>query len=202
MKITAIKAQVKNPERVSVFVDGKYAFSLSLNGLLAEKIKQGDELDKADVKRLKKISTDGKLQARAVEWVLNRPRSIREFRDYMYRKKADPALFESLTEEFVARKYLDDTKYAQWLVDLRKRAGKSNRAIRSELFKKGIDREVVDEIMNQATDEAERLKMLITKKIKLPRYKNDPQKLKQYLVGQGFSWTDIKEALTIKESED
>jgi hypothetical protein len=33
MKITAIKQQVKNPERVSIFVDGKYEFSLSLDEL-------------------------------------------------------------------------------------------------------------------------------------------------------------------------
>ena len=34
MKITAIKAQVKNPERVSIFVDDKYSFSLSLDELV------------------------------------------------------------------------------------------------------------------------------------------------------------------------
>jgi hypothetical protein len=33
MKITAIKQQVKNPERVSVFIDEKYEFSLSLDEL-------------------------------------------------------------------------------------------------------------------------------------------------------------------------
>ena len=45
MKITTIKQQVKNPERASIFVDGKYSFSLSLNELVAEKLKIGQEID-------------------------------------------------------------------------------------------------------------------------------------------------------------
>src|SRR3990167_6484120 len=168
MRITAIRSQVKNPERVSVFVDSKYAFSLSLNELLDEKLKQGNELDEADVKRLKKISADGKLRARALEWILNRQRSIREFRDYMYRKKAEPELTQDLIKQFLDRGYLDEQKFGQWLVELLGRRGKSNRAIRSELFKKGIDRELVDEIMSQeASDEADRLKAVIAKKRKL-----------------------------------
>src|SRR5687768_12514323 len=103
MKITSIKQQVKNPERVSVFVDEKYAFSLSLDELLKYKIKKDDEIDKAQLKKFKKISDDGKLRGRALEWLLNRPHSIREFKDYLYRKKADPGLSDALIEEFSSK---------------------------------------------------------------------------------------------------
>ncbi|OGL34714.1 hypothetical protein A3F65_03400 [Candidatus Saccharibacteria bacterium RIFCSPHIGHO2_12_FULL_47_16b] len=203
MKITAVKAQVKNPERVSIFVDGKYSFSLSLDELLKEKLKKDDELNGADVKRLKKLSADGKLRARAVEWVLNRPRSIREFKDYMYRKKAEAEFAEDLIKQFSDRGYLDEQKFSQWLIELLSRRGKSNRAIRSELFKKGIDREIVEEIMSQeASDEVGRLRTVIAKKRKLPRYRNDLQKLKQYLVAQGFSWDLIKSQLAKNEPEE
>src|SRR5438105_4270496 len=105
MKITAIKQQVKNPERVSVFVDGKYEFSLSLDELLREKLNKDSELDKGDVKRLKKLSADGKLRTRALEWVLNRPHSGREFGDYLYRKKAEPEQIEQWRREFQEKGY-------------------------------------------------------------------------------------------------
>ncbi|OVE79294.1 hypothetical protein BVY00_00820 [bacterium G20] len=201
MRITAIKQQIKNPERVSIFVDEKYSFSLSLDELLREKIKKDDELDQVAEKRLKKISADGKLRARALEWLLNRPHSTREFKDYLYHKKADPELIESLVKEFSKRGYLDDQKFGEWLVELQKRRGKSNRAIRSELFKKGIRREIIDEILaGEANDETKRLKAVIEKKQKLSRYKKDPQKLKQYLVAQGFSWQLVKE--TLKDSSN
>lgn len=196
MKITALKQQVKNPERVSIFVDDKYSFSLSLSEVVKYKIKNSDELSEAKVKKLKKLSEDGKLTARALEWVLNRPHSTREFKDYMFRKKADPALTEKLIADFSDKKYLNDETYGQWLIELRARSGKSNRAIRTELLAKGVDRETVGQLLEeQAPDEAERLRLVIKKKQSLSRYKNDPLKLKQYLASQGFNYDLINEEL-------
>jgi regulatory protein len=187
MKITSIKQQVKNAERVSVFVDGKYTFSLSLDELLAHKLKTNDELGAHDVKKFKKISADGKLRARALEWLM---------RDYLYRKKAETEQIENLVNEFSKKGYLDNEKFAAWFAELQARRGKSNRAIRSELFKKGIGRELADEVLaNETGDEALRLNNMIEKKSKLSRYKNNPQKLTQYLVSQGFSYADVRSAI-------
>ena len=202
MKITAIKQQVKKPERVSVFVDEKYSFSLSLDELLKHKIKQGMDVDQADIKRFKKISDDGKLRMRSLEWLLNRPRSTREFQDYLYRKKAEAELTESLIKEFGRRGYLDDQKFGEWFIELQQRRNKSNRAVRAELFKKGLDRELIEELMiGESDDEAERLKALVAKKSKLLRYRQNPQKLAEYLTRQGFSWDLVKASIKSIESE-
>jgi regulatory protein len=203
MKITSIKQQLKNPERVSIFVDSKYQFSLSLGELVKYKLKNGDEFTSGDIKKFKKISADGKLRARALEWLMNRPHSEREFRDYLYRKKVEPEQIESLVDEFSQKAYLDNAKFAAWFTELQARRGKSDRAIRSELFKKGIGRETADQTLEaDAGDEAERLKSMIEKKRGLSRYKNDPQKLMRYLVSQGFSWQLVKEKLVSNQSED
>ena len=203
MKITSIKQQVKNPERVSIFIDEKYEFSLSLDELVKYKLKNGDEFSPGDVKKFKKISADGKLRGRALEWLMNRPHSEREFRDYLYRKKAEPEQIEKLVIEFTEKGYLDNTKFALWFAELQARRNKSDRQITAELFKKGISREMVAEILEQgSSDEDERLKALIEKKSKLSRYRSDPQKLMQYLVAQGFSWPAVKQALSPNEPED
>lgn len=203
MTISAIKQQVKNPERVSVFVDGKYEFSLSLDELVKYKLKNGDELDKAEVKKFKKISADGKLRARALEWLLNRPHSEREFRDYLFRKQAEKEQIESLISEFTNKDYLDNTKFAAWFTELQARRGKSDRQIRAELAKKGINRDQADEALaSQGGSEQARLQEVITKKRTLARYRNDPQRLMRYLVGQGFSWQDVKQALAADQPED
>lgn len=196
MKITSIKQQVKNPERASIFLDGKYSFSLSLNELVTEKLKIGQELDEPEQKRLKKVSDDGKLKGRALEWVMTRPRSTREFKDYMFRKKADPDLAQKLITEFTDRNYLSDLSFTNWLIDMRRRQGKSERAIRAELSKKGVPRDTVQEVMQDSGDELKRLKELTAKKQKLSRYKADPQKLMQYLARQGFAYDDIKIVLS------
>lgn len=195
MKITSIKQQVKNPERASIFVDGKYSFSLSLNELVSEKLKISQEIDESELKRLKKLSDDGKIKMRALEWVMSRPRSKRELRDYLFRKKVEPEQIEALTEEFTARNYMSEQGFAQWLIEMRRRQGKSERAIRSELSSKGIPREVADEALEEGKDELDRLKIIVSKKQKLPRYKADQQKLMQYLARQGFSYDDIKSVL-------
>lgn len=195
MRITSIKQQVKNPERASIFIDGKYSFSLSLNELVAEKLKIGQELDEPELKRLKKLSDDGKLKGRALEWVMTRPRSVREFRDYMFRKKAEPDMTAKLIGEFTERNYLNEKTFAGWLVDMRRRGGKSERAIKAELAKKGIAREITAEVMEGNGNELARLKEIVAKKSKLPRYKADPSKLMAYLARQGFSYDDIKQVI-------
>jgi regulatory protein len=196
MKISSIKQQVKNPERVSIFVDGKYSFSLSLDELVTQKLKNDQEIDSAELKKLKKISEDGKLKMRALAWVLGRPHSVREFRDYMFRKKADADLTGQFIEEFTQKGYLNDQNFTQWLVDMRQRVGKSNRQIQAELFKKGISRSITEEVLqNQPDDELLRIKKLIAKKNQSSRYKNDSTKLAQYLVRQGFSYYDVRSAI-------
>jgi regulatory protein len=194
MKITSIKQQVKNPERVSIFIDEKYIFSLSLDELVKYKLKNNQEFSEGEIKKFKKISEDGKLKARALAWVLSRPHSTRELKDYLYRKKADPALSDSLIEEFTRKNYLNDFKFAEWLIDVHERRGKSNRQIQAELFKKGINRDIAEEVMKkQGSNEEERLKALIVKKGN--RYTNEPLKFKQYLLRQGFSYDLINASL-------
>ncbi len=196
MKITAIKVQVKNPERVSIFVDSKYEFSLTLDELIKHKLNNHDELDVSAVKKYKKISADGKLRARALEWLINRPHSEHEFRDYLYRKKAETDQIDGLVEEFTNKGYLNNVKFAIWFAELQARRNKSDRQIKAELYKKGVIREVVDETLQQGSvDEHERLIQLIQKKAQLSRYKNDPQKLMQFLVGQGYSWQLVKDTI-------
>jgi regulatory protein len=203
MKITAIKQQVKNPERVSIFLDGKYEFSLNLDELLQQGLKNGQELDKAGVKKLKKISADGKLRTRTMEWLLNRPHSTRELRDYLYRKKAEPELIGAFIKEFSNKGYLDDRKFGEWFIDLQKRRAKSDRAVRSEMFKKGLGRELIDELLAaEPEDETARLKAMIEKKRKIPRYRDDAQKLAKYLTSQGFDWQQVKQFVLSDTTEN
>lgn len=196
MKITAIRSQVKSPERVSVFVDEKYSFSFNLDELIKYKVKKDQELTPGDVKKFKQLSSDGKLRQRSLEWLLNRPHSTREFKDYLYHKKADPDLGQKLIDEFTARGYLNDTKFATWFIDLQSRKHKSRRAIRMALMGKGITGEVLDGAMEaEEIDEQAALAEVIAKKSNLSRYKADPLKLKRYLVSQGFSYDLIKQQL-------
>ena len=198
MKISAIKAQVKNENRVSIFLDGKYSFSLTLEQLLEHKLKKNDEFDEPQLKELKKLSDEGKLKSRTLEWLMNRPHSKREFRDYLYRKKADKELIIAWENEFLDKGYLSDEQFARWFSENRLRKKKISRAIVAELASKGIPRNLADSVISELTDDEtndkESLKTLIEKLKNRSRYQ-DEQKLKSYLVSKGFNYLDIKEAL-------
>ena len=86
MKITKLSAQVKNPDRVNVFLDGKYSFSLTIDQVLEHKVKKDLEIDEQDVKKFEKLSLDGKLRQRALEWLMIRPHSEKEVMDYFRRR--------------------------------------------------------------------------------------------------------------------
>lgn len=47
--ITKISAQKNNTERVNIFLDEKYAFSVDLDVLVQHDLKKGKELDEADI---------------------------------------------------------------------------------------------------------------------------------------------------------
>lgn len=199
MRITSITRQLKNPERVNIFIDGQYALSLSLDELVREKLKKDQQLTPAELKKLKKISADGKLRSRSLEWLLGRPHSTREFRDYLRKKKAESELVEVLIKEFSTKGYLDDTKFAVWFAELRARKHRSHRAIRAELLGKGISGEALEAALaSEELNEEEALKELIAKKQKQSRYKDNPEKLAKYLTSQGFSYELVKK--TIKQN--
>lgn len=194
MKITLLKQQVNDANRVSVFVDNEYAFSLTLDQVIEEKIKKGLELDLAQLDTLKALSDEGKLRARALEWLLRRPHSTKEFRDYCYRKKIDKDLSEKLQAEFQDRGYIDDQKFAQWFSEQRFTKGKSARAVQSELASKGIDSAIASEIVATAQDDGQALKRLVSKLRTRSRYQDD-KKLTANLIGKGFQYADVKRVL-------
>lgn len=198
MKITAIKAQVKNPDRVSVYIDQEYSFSLNYNQLLEQKLHVGLEFDPDRQKELQHISEVGKLYDRLLRYVLIRPRSRKEVTDYCRRKKIGPEDYEPLMAKLEKRGYINDEHFAHaWVENRRLNKAVSRRRLNQELAQKGIAPALIEKILSQqsAHDETQALQTIITKKRRLARYQDD-QKLTQYLVRQGFSYDDVRQALS------
>ncbi len=181
------------------------------------KLRVGKELSEEELAELKKASEFGKLYQRALEWVLMRPRSIRETKDYLYRKlrmssEGNPQLLRGLSDEprkdgreerpeedrskfseeiigrLISRGYLDDRKFAEFYVENRfVKKGVSRKRLRMELIKKGIDKQIIDEVLDGRDDEEEICKMVARK-----RAKYDDEKLIAYLCRQGFSYDLVK----------
>jgi regulatory protein len=198
MKITKITSQVKRVDRYSIFVDDKYAFSLSADQLLEQKLAAGDEIGEADVKRLKKLSDDGKLYSLALRYVALRARSRWEIEDYLIRKKASSELVREIIKKLEGLDLINDTAFASsWVENRRLLSSKSHRQLVAELRAKHIADDTIKDVLEGDKDqELTALRMLIDKKRQQAKYKDD-LKLAQYLSRQGFSYDDIKSQLKI-----
>ncbi len=74
--ITALSFQKRNPDRVSVFLDGKFAFGLA--ALDAATLRRGQELSDGEIVQLRALDLRSKAYDRAVSFLAVRPRSIWE----------------------------------------------------------------------------------------------------------------------------
>lgn len=195
MKITALKQQIKDQNRASVFIDGKYSFSLTVDQLLDEKLKVGKLIEPAYLIVLKKKSADGKLRMRVIEWLSIRPRSIKELQDYLRKKNVEKDYSSQLITEMQNKKYLSDEVFSRWYAEHKIRQLKSLREISFLLKQKGVDQDIINEILDEHTaTEKEKLLRLIAKKRSSIKYR-DNEKLLVYLVRKGYSFSDVKEAL-------
>lgn len=224
-RITNIKQAVKNENRVNVFVNSKYSFSLDIAQLVDFKIKVGQEISESELAELRKASEFGKLYQRTFEWVLTRPHSVRETKDYLYRKTrscssvalrgASPSLTTSeqssvfsvdkssftnaIVERLIQKGYLDDFKFAEYFVENRfVKKGISKKRLKMELMKKGVSREIIEQVLEETSrnDEEEILKIIAKK-----RNKYDDEKLIQYLCRQGFHFETVRNLVQTYETD-
>lgn len=208
MLVTDIKLQVKNPNRVSIYLDGRYSFSLTVDQLASFNFKKGDDLSLEEVEAYKDESSYGKLKAVALDYLLLRTRSKKEFRDYLFRKtlptydkkgkkiiRYTDAQAKRVYEHFLNTKYLDDELFVKtWVENRNLKKGVSKKKLYQELRQKGIEDHVIEQALGASgRDDLGELKKVLAKKAE--RYKGDDNKLIRYLASLGFNYEDIKKAI-------
>lgn len=218
--ITQLTEGVRNRNRVNVFINGKFSLSLDVKQVVDLQVKVGRKLSKAELENLRSAAEFGKLYQRALEWVLMRPRSIQETRDYLKRSQLkrnqlnrkreqeehkplpeiQDAAINLVLERLVERGYVDDYKFAEYFVENRfVKKGISRRRLSMELRKKGI----ADSIIAKVLDDSKRNDSdELTKMIRKKRAKYDDEKLIAYLVRQGFEYQAVREAVEQFEEDD
>ncbi|HSW91455.1 MAG TPA: RecX family transcriptional regulator [Candidatus Saccharimonadales bacterium] len=211
MKITGISAQQKDKNRINIMVDGKYRFSLDIFQYADLGIKVGQEYTDEELTVLETESQFGKAYTRALEYCLMRPHSSKEMRDYLYRKTRDTRtktggvkkglpveITHRVFDRLVEKNYINDEKFASyWIENRNMQKGVSRRKLQAELRSKGVDSSIIDRLLSESlrTDEDELQKIIAKKRARYP----DDQKLMQYLTRQGFSYDDIKQALSVED---
>lgn len=220
-RVSDIREAVRDKNRVNIYIDDKFFCSLDIAQVVDLRIKIGRELSDDELEELKRASDFSKFYNRALEYALMRPHSSKEVRDYLKRKTLDrkvrvknqktgeykivlkqgydQSLVEPVYQRLEERGYIDDRRFAEtWVENRNITKGSSLKKLRQELSQKGISQSIIEEVLAETDrDDVAELRKIIARKAK--KYP-DEQKLIQYLMRQGFNYSDILDELSAGSS--
>ncbi|HEV2106757.1 MAG TPA: RecX family transcriptional regulator [Thermomicrobiales bacterium] len=149
--ITALRAQARDPERVNVFLDGRFAFGLGRQIAVDEGLRVGDVLDTTRVDTLRAADDVGKATNAALNLLARRPRSIREIRDRLHEKGYNTATIDAAVARLEGWNYVDDADFARFWVENRvAHKPRGRRLLEQELWQKGVDRETARDAVDRS----------------------------------------------------
>ena len=198
--ITLIKPQ-KKKDRVNIYLDDKFGFGIDLENFVKLGLKVDQELSDKEIEDIVKKAEFQKTLDKLLRFATLRPRSEKEIRLWLRRKKVHESLFSKLFDRLNHLELIDDEKFAKWWVEQRQSfRPKPKRILNIELRTKGIKKEIIEKVLGETKiDEEKMARELLNKK--MYKWKALPareacQKMSQYLAGKGFSWEMIEKVVS------
>ncbi|MBS4015162.1 MAG: RecX family transcriptional regulator [Candidatus Latescibacteria bacterium] len=202
-----LKPQKRNPERTSVYINGKFCFGVDKETL--ERLGYFTKSEISDTELKKLFYEAERTQARnyAFRLLSYRMRTRKEMQDRLRRREYSDQVKKDVMDELEKLGLLDDRKFAETFArDRLNYRLKGRRMISAELIKRGIDNKNIKTALADITEENEEeaCKQLIRKYSN--RYRNlslSEKKQKYYglLTRRGFSYPIIKKALKLESEE-
>ncbi len=200
--ITSIKSQ-KKKDRVNIYLDDKFGFGLDLENLVKLGLKVDQELTDEEIADIVKKAEFQKTLDKLLRFATLRPRSEKEIKDWLKRKKVHISLFDKLLKRLRQLSLLDDEKFAKWWVEQRQSfRPKPKRILNNELWIKGINNEIIKKVLGEEEINEEKMARELLKK-KMYKWKNLEgfelrQKMSQYLAQKGFSWEIVEKVVKLQ----
>lgn len=198
------KVTKKDGNTVIVHLDDDQKLFLSYEVFLKSGLRKNDEISED---RFSSLVTENQLyhiKQRALRYLGRRHHSVSELRTKLRQKAYDGELINSVIDELKGKKFLDDKNFAALFTEENlsvKKWGKNK--IRSELIKRGIAREIIDEVLNtylSGGEQAENAEDLARKKYKSlssRKYESDKLRVKllTFLASRGYDYDVSKNAV-------
>lgn len=198
-RITALRRQRRDRERVNVFLDDEYAFALP--AIEAAKLHIGQHLTEKEVQALKTLDLRARAYDRAVRLLARRPRSEGEVRRHLRRRRKGQEPLHQEHVDWVVQKltdqgYLDDAAFAEYWVEQRNRFKPlAPSALRYELRSKGVPDAIIDEVLARQQDNASLALTAARTRARRWRSLDEEEfrrKMNYFLQRRGFDWETIR----------
>lgn len=206
-KVTSVERQKKNTRRFNIFLDGEFAFGADEDLVVNFRLIPGKIIDPQELEKILFESQVGKLMEKMYGLFAIRGRSEKEVRDRLRSKNFELKLkakeeisnlvIKSLIEKLKQKGLINDLEFAKaWVDSRRKSKHKSILVIKSELFQKGIDREIVEEVFSRGAtvSEEELATQALEKKLKSWQRLSEMEfkkKAYEFLARRGFDYSTI-----------
>lgn len=195
--ITALTAQVKDPNRVNVFIDGDFACGLALE--IAATLQVGRQITQAELEQLDKRDEIHRGRERVLRLLARRPYSSAEISRYLRRHQYDDEAIKNIIDDLTDVKLIDDDAFATYWVEQRETfRPRSRLALLQELGQKGIERDIVTEALSDL-DEAEAARRVAQKQAGRWRGLSEPEwrtRMTRYLLRHGYPYDLVKDVVT------
>lgn len=195
MRITAVEPRRKGLS--ALYIDGESAVKLDTEVLLSHRFDVGREITDEELHACILDSDMKRCKDKALWLISFRDHSRRELYDKLRRDYSEESCERALNrlEELGL---VDDGRYARrYTAELMNVKRLPARGVRRKLFEKGIDRDLIDEVLSEIeVDEEEQIRSVVEKK-----YANalldekGRRRAVNALMRMGFSYADIKSAL-------
>lgn len=194
--ITALKIQKRNKQRVSVYLDGQYAFSLTVTEAIG--LRRGQYLSDEDIEDLSGRDLVERAHSRALDFLSYRPRSRAEIERHLRTKDVPVEVTAEVVGRLSAAGLLDDLAFARYWVDNRERFNpRSSQMLRHELRQKGVGDDAINQILADVDEDesANRLAMRRARRLVHLDEQAFRHKLSAYLARRGFPYDVVLPAV-------
>jgi regulatory protein len=152
LTVTRLETQKKNPQRVNVYLDGEFAFGISRAA--APWLAEGNQLSQQKINDLQdKDHFEGAYQ-RAINFLSYRVRSEKEIRQNLIKHEVPEDVIVRVLDRLRGASLVNDRDFAsQWVENRVSFKPRGKRALSSELFQKGIDNEIIEDVLSDLDEE-------------------------------------------------
>jgi regulatory protein len=194
LRITTLKPQANNPERVNIFVDGQFLQGASALLVYQMGLATGQELTQEQLSQLRDEEALQQAVDRALNFLSFRPRSRAEIRRYLKGKAVEPTVIEAVLQRLDHLELINDRDFASFWIENREQfSPRGAQALKNELRMKGVGREIIDELVSNEQDEDLAMQAARKKAISLMQQANMDyatfcRRLGSFLQRRGFDY--------------
>ncbi len=196
MRIEEVKKSERKKGRFLVRLEDGNILRVTEEELLRFGLRAGMELDGEAMEAVAASVRASSAKAAAANMIGSRALSKRELTRRLVKKGNDAADAQAAADWLEDIGAVDDAGYAAALVRHYGGKGYGPARVREELRRRGVDRELWDEALEEMPEAAEILDALIQKKCRGEL--SDPKEKKRVsdgLLRRGFGWSDVKAAM-------